>query len=142
MEALFMDNEILELEITPNRPDCLSIMGMAVETAASFDLKARHKEIKIENQVDDFSDYFDDIEIDTENCTRYYSKILKNIKIGPSPLWLQAYLMQAGVRPISNIVDLTNFVMLEYGQPLHAFDLDSLHSKKLWLGWQKMEKKL
>lgn len=131
MEALFMDNEILELEITPNRPDCLSIMGMAVETAASFDLKARHKEIKIENQVDDFSDYFDDIEIDTENCTRYYSKILKNIKIGPSPLWLQAYLMQAGVRPISNIVDLTNFVMLEYGQPLHAFDLDSLHSKKI-----------
>ena len=131
MEALFMDNEILELEITPNRPDCLSMMGMAVETAASFDLNAKHNEIKIENQVDDFSDYFDDIEIETENCTRYYSKILKNIKIGPSPLWLQAYLMQAGVRPISNIVDLTNFVMLEYGQPLHAFDLDSLHSKKI-----------
>ena len=131
LETLFMDSDILELEITPNRPDCLSIMGMAVETAASFDLKTKHNEIKIENEVDDFSDYFDDIVIETENCNRYYSKILKNIKIGPSPLWLQAYLMQAGVRPISNIVDLTNFVMLEYGQPLHAFDLDSLKNKKI-----------
>lgn len=131
LETLFMDSDILELEITPNRPDCLSIMGMAVETAASFDLKTKHKDIKIENEVDDFSDYFDDIVIETENCNRYYSKILKNIKIGPSPLWLQAYLMQAGVRPISNIVDLTNFVMLEYGQPLHAFDLDSLKNKKI-----------
>ena len=131
LETLFMDSDILELEITPNRPDCLSIMGMAVETAASFDLKTKHKDIKIENEVDDFADYFDDIVIETENCNRYYSKILKNIKIGPSPLWLQAYLMQAGVRPISNIVDLTNFVMLEYGQPLHAFDLDSLTNKKI-----------
>ena len=131
LETLFMDSDILELEITPNRPDCLSIMGMAVETAASFDLKTKHNEIKIENEVDDFSDYFDDIVIETENCNRYYSKILKNIKIGPSPLWLQTYLMQAGVRPISNIVDLTNFVMLEYGQPLHAFDLDSLTNKKI-----------
>ncbi|WP_019125807.1 phenylalanine--tRNA ligase subunit beta [Peptoniphilus grossensis] len=131
LETLFMDSDILELEITPNRPDCLSIMGMAVETAASFDLKTKHKDIKIENEVDDFSDHFDDIVIETENCNRYYSKILKNIKIGPSPLWLQAYLMQAGVRPISNIVDLTNFVMLEYGQPLHAFDLDSLTNKKI-----------
>lgn len=131
LETLFMDSDILELEITPNRPDCLSIMGMAVETAASFDLKTKHKDIKIENEVDDFSDHFDDIVIETENCNRYYSKILKNIKIGPSPLWLQAYLMQAGVRPISNIVDLTNFVMLEYGQPLHAFDLDSLKNKKI-----------
>lgn len=131
LETLFMDSDILELEITPNRPDCLSIMGMAVETAASFDLRTKHNEIKIENEVDDFADYFDDIVIETENCNRYYSKILKNIKIGPSPLWLQAYLMQAGVRPISNIVDLTNFVMLEYGQPLHAFDLDSLKNKKI-----------
>lgn len=131
LETLFMDNEILELEITPNRPDCLSMMGMAVETAASFDLKTKHNEIKLENEVDDFADYFDDIEIETENCRRYYSKILKNVKIGPSLLWLQAYLMQAGVRPISNIVDLTNFVMLEYGEPLHAFDLDKLDTKKI-----------
>lgn len=131
LETLFMDNEILELEITPNRPDCLSMMGMAVETAASFDLKTKHNEINIQNEVDDFSDYFNDIEIKTDNCRRYYSKILKNIKIGSSPLWLQAYLMQAGVRPISNIVDLTNFVMLEYGEPLHAFDLDTLETKKI-----------
>ena len=126
-----MDNEILELEITPNRPDCLSIMGMAVETSASFDLKTKHNDIKIENEVSNFSEFFDDIIVETENCNRYYSKILKNIKIGPSPLWLQAYLMQAGVRPVSNIVDLTNFVMLEYGEPLHAFDLDTLKNKKI-----------
>ena len=131
IEVLFMDNEILELEITPNRPDCLSIMGMAVETAASFDLKTKHNDIKIENEVSNFSEFFDDIIIETENCNRYYSKILKNIKIGPSPLWLQAYLMQTGVRPVSNIVDLTNFVMLEYGEPLHAFDLDTLKNKKI-----------
>lgn len=131
IEVLFMDNEILELEITPNRPDCLSIMGMAVETAASFDLKTKHNDIKIENEVSNFSEFFDDIIIETENCNRYYSKILKNIKIGLSPLWLQAYLMQAGVRPVSNIVDLTNFVMLEYGEPLHAFDLDTLKNKKI-----------
>lgn len=131
IEVLFMDNEILELEITPNRSDCLSIMGMAVETAASFDLKTKHNDIKIENEVSNFSEFFDDIIIETENCNRYYSKILKNIKIGPSPLWLQAYLMQAGVRPVSNIVDLTNFVMLEYGEPLHAFDLDTLKNKKI-----------
>lgn len=131
LETLFMDSEILELEITPNRPDCLSIMGMAVETAASFDLKTKHNDININEEVSDFSEFFDDIILETENCKRYYSKILRNIKIGPSPLWLQAYLMQAGVRPISNIVDLTNFVMLEYGQPLHAFDLDSLTNKKI-----------
>ncbi len=131
LETLFMDSEILELEITPNRPDCLSIMGMAGETAASFDLKTKHNDIKINEEVSDFSEFFDDIVIETENCKRYYSKILRNIKIGPSPLWLQAYLMQAGVRPISNIVDLTNFVMLEHGQPLHAFDLDSLTNKKI-----------
>lgn len=131
LETLFMDSEILELEITPNRPDCLSIMGMAVETAASFDLKTKHNDIKINEEVSDFSEFFDDIVLETENCKRYYSKILRNMKIGPSPLWLQAYLMQAGVRPISNIVDLTNFVMLEYGQPLHAFDLDSLTNKKI-----------
>lgn len=131
LETLFMDSEILELEITPNRPDCLSIMGMAVETAASFDLKTKHNDIKINEEVSDFSEFFDDIVLETENCKRYYSKILRNIKIGPSPLWLQTYLMQAGVRPISNIVDLTNFVMIEYGQPLHAFDLDSLTNKKI-----------
>lgn len=106
-------------------------MGMAVETAASFDLKTKHNDIKIENEVSNFSEFFDDIIVETENCNRYYSKILKNIKIGPSPLWLQAYLMQAGVRPVSNIVDLTNFVMLEYGEPLHAFDLDTLKNKKI-----------
>jgi len=131
IKALFMDEEILELEITPNRPDCLSIMGMAVETAATFDLKVKHNDVKINNEESDFSEYFDDIVLETENCNRYYSKILRDIKIGPSPLWLQAYLMQAGVRPISSIVDLTNFVMLEYGQPLHAFDLDTLKNRKI-----------
>lgn len=131
VKLLNMNSEVLELEITPNRPDCLSIVGMAVETAATFDLKRKEHEIKIKNEVDDIKNYLEGIDIETENCKRYYGRVLKNLEIKPSPLWLQTYLMQSGIRPISNIVDLTNFVMLELGQPLHAFDLDELNNKKI-----------
>ncbi|SHH44495.1 phenylalanyl-tRNA synthetase beta subunit [Anaerosphaera aminiphila DSM 21120] len=131
IEALDLDKEIIELEITPNRSDCLSIIGMARETAATFDKKLIEPEIKIKNEVDDIFNYFDKVEIDTKNCNRFYARVLKDVKIESSPLWLQNYLVSAGVRPINNIVDLTNFVMLEYGQPLHAYDLDDLKSKKI-----------
>lgn len=130
-KLLNMDSDVFELEITPNRPDCLSIIGMAIETAATFDLKRKDFNIEIKNEVDDIKDYLEGIEIDTENCNRYYGRVLKNLEIKPSPLWLQSYLMQAGIRPISNIVDITNFVMLELGQPLHAFDLEKLNNKKI-----------
>lgn len=128
---LNFDDEVIELEITPNRPDCLSIIGMARETAATFGLELNEPKIEILNETEDINDYVEGIQIDTDKCNRYYSKVLKNVKIGPSPLWLQNYLMAAGVRPISNIVDLTNFAMLEYGQPLHAFDLTDLSGRKI-----------
>lgn len=122
---------VIEFEITPNRPDCLSIIGMARETAATFDYKLQEPEIKIVNQVDDIYDYTNGIEVETINCLRYYSRVIKDVDIKPSPLWLQNRLMEAGVRPISNIVDITNYVMLEYGEPLHAFDLENLNGKKI-----------
>ncbi len=130
-EVLGLNDQVIEFEITPNRPDCLSIIGMARETAATFDYKLEEPNIKIENEVDDIYDYANGIEIQTDNCIRYYSRVIKDVKIGKSPLWMQQRLMEAGVRPISNIVDVTNFVMLEYGEPLHAFDLDNLQGRKI-----------
>lgn len=130
-DVLGLNDQVIEFEITPNRPDCLSIIGMARETAATFDYQLQEPVIKIENEVDDIYDYSNGIEVETENCLRYYSRVIKDVKIGKSPLWMQQRLMEAGVRPISNIVDVTNFVMLEYGEPLHAFDLDQLNGKKI-----------
>lgn len=131
IELLDLTDEVIEFEITPNRPDCLSIIGMALETAATFDDKLNRPEIKINNEVEDIKDYFDSVEIETEDCSRFFVKVLKDVRIEESPLWLQNRLTAAGVRPINNIVDLTNFVMLEYGQPLHAYDLDDLKSRKI-----------
>ncbi|NLY19667.1 MAG: phenylalanine--tRNA ligase subunit beta, partial [Tissierellia bacterium] len=131
LEILDLYDEVIEFEITPNRPDCLSIIGMARETAASFDLELKQPSIVIENEVEDINDYVNGIEIQTENCHRYYSRVLKNVEIKPSPMWLQNALMAAGIRPVSNIVDLTNYVMLEYGQPLHAFDLSDLAGERI-----------
>lgn len=130
-ELLDLNEEIIEFEITPNRPDCLSIIGMAIETAASFGKKITRPDTTIKNQVGDINDYLEEIKIESPNCNRYFSRVIRNIEIKESPLWMQNYLMAAGVRPISNIVDLTNFVMLEYGIPMHAFDLDSLKNKKI-----------
>lgn len=121
-KALGLDGTIFEFEITPNRPDCLSIIGLAREAAASFELplnlpnptpRAASGEIESLLHVD--------IE-DSNLCTRYCAAMAKNIKIAPSPKWMRDRLREAGVRPINNIVDITNFVMLEYGQPMHAFD--------------------
>ncbi len=130
-EVLDLNEPVIEFEITPNRPDCLSIIGMALETAATFDTKIKRPSTEVKNPMVDIDKYLEGIEIKTPNCYRYYSRVLTDIKIGPSPLWMQNYLMAAGVRPISNIVDLTNFIMLEYGIPMHAFDLDSLQNKKI-----------
>lgn len=130
-EILGLYGEIIEFEITPNRPDCLSIVGMARETAATFNKKLRFPKIEIENEVDDIHDYVESIEVDEDLCNRYYTRVLKDVEIKESPLWLQTRLMEAGVRPINNIVDITNFVMLELGQPLHAFDLKKMKHNKI-----------
>lgn len=128
---LQLDEDVIEFEITPNRPDCLSILGMARETSATFGWELKYPNITIEHEVDNINDYTQGIFVETPNCKRYYSRVIKDVKIGPSPLWLQTTLMNAGIRPISNIVDVTNFVMLELGEPLHAFDLDMLQGKKI-----------
>lgn len=131
IEYLQLDEDVIEFEITPNRPDCLSIYGMARETTATFGWELEYPGISIKHEVDDINDYTQGIFVETPNCRRYYSRVVKDVKIGPSPLWLQTTLMNAGVRPISNIVDVTNFVMLELGEPLHAFDLDMLQGRKI-----------
>ncbi|MDO5041543.1 MAG: phenylalanine--tRNA ligase subunit beta [Peptoniphilus sp.] len=131
ISALDLDKEIIELEITPNRPDCLSIIGMAREAAATFDTVLLEPEIDIKHEEDNIADYFHGIEIETENCSRFYARGIKDVEIKTSPLWMQNYLMSAGVRPVNNIVDITNFVMLEYGQPLHAYDMDMIETKKI-----------
>lgn len=131
VEVLGLNNDILELEITPNRPDCLSMIGMARETSATFNIDLKEPEIKIEEEVEDISDYLDRIEILSDKCSRYYSKVVKDVEIKESPLWLQLKLIEAGMRPTNNIVDVTNYVMLEYGEPLHAFDLDKLEGDKI-----------
>ncbi|NLJ97898.1 MAG: phenylalanine--tRNA ligase subunit beta [Tissierellia bacterium] len=130
-EILGLHGEVIELEITPNRPDCLSIVGMARETAATLNRKLKLPEIKVNDEVDDIKDFVESIEIDNQLCNRYYAKVIKDVVIKESPLWLQTKLMEAGVRPINNIVDITNYVMLEFGQPLHAFDLEKLKNKKI-----------
>lgn len=141
-EILGLYSEIIELEITPNRPDCLSIIGMARETAATFNKELKLPEINVKDEVENIEDYVDSIKVDEGLCNRYYARVIKDIEIKESPLWLQIYLMEAGIRPINNIVDITNFVMLEFGQPLHAFDLDKLDNKKILVRRAKEKEKI
>ncbi|MEL7647799.1 MAG: phenylalanine--tRNA ligase subunit beta [Sedimentibacter sp.] len=131
-EVLELNGSALEVEVTFNRPDCLNIVGMARETAATLGTKFKFPEIDIKNEEGDIKDYLNAVEIEDEDlCSRFYAKVIKDLKIGPSPLWMQRTLMDAGMRPISNIVDVTNYVMLELGQPLHAYNLESLEGRKL-----------
>lgn len=131
VDIMGLDDSVIELEITPNRPDCLSIIGMAREAAATFNKDLKEPKITIKNEVDKIEDYINSIEVESDNCNRYYARVIKDVKIGKSPMWIQVRLMEAGIRPINNIVDITNFVMIEYGQPLHAFDLEKLNDKKV-----------
>jgi len=119
-EVLGLNGGVLDLEITSNRPDCLSIIGMARETAATLGLSYRQPNYEYVPAVS--ADASVSVSIDTDKCRRYMAKEIVNVKIEESPEWIQSRLLEAGVRPINNIVDLTNFVMLEIGQPLHAFD--------------------
>lgn len=131
-DVLELDGSALEVEITFNRPDCLNIVGMAREAAATLGTKFRFPEIEIKNEEGSITDYLNAVEIKDENlCSRFYAKVIKDLKIGPSPLWMQRTLMDAGMRPINNIVDVTNYVMLELGQPLHAYNLEALEGRKL-----------
>lgn len=129
--SLDIDECVMDFEITPNRPDCLSIIGMARETAATYGNAISLVEIPEEGIETPISEYFNVIQIQTPGCYRYIGSVIKDVEIKPSPQKIQNYLMNAGMRPINNIVDVTNFVMLEYGQPLHAFDLDKISDKTI-----------
>ncbi|MBR5278399.1 MAG: phenylalanine--tRNA ligase subunit beta [Clostridia bacterium] len=128
-----LNDTIVEFELTFNRPDCLSYLGIVREVAATFGEKANIK-TPVVNEVKDgkkASDYISVNVSNTELCPRYTARVVKNVKIGPSPLWLRAKLRAAGVRPINNIVDITNYVMIEYGQPMHAFDYEYIKSNQI-----------
>ena len=127
-EALMLSDSVVEFEITSNRPDCLSVIGLARETAVSFEreLKLHTPTVKGCDSTDTVNDYVS-VDISAPDlCQRYCARVVKNVKIQPSPLWLRMRLRASGVRPINNIVDITNYVMLEYGQPMHAFDYSCL----------------
>ncbi len=122
-DAIGLNDTSVEFEITSNRPDCLSVTGLARETAATFDLPLNIPEPSFKGVDGDINSMLKVDIIDTEHCPRYCAGIVKNVKIGPSPRWMRERLRASGVRPINNFVDITNYVMLEYGQPMHAFDL-------------------
>ena len=118
-----LDDHVVEFEITPNRPDCLSVIGLAREAAATFDKPARWHTPEVKGGADGILPELLDVETpDPELCPRYTARMVRNVKIAPSPKWMRERLRAMGVRPINNIVDITNYVMLEYGQPMHAFD--------------------
>ena len=132
-DVLMLRDDVVEFEITSNRPDCLSVIGLARETAVSFDrpLRVPTPKVKGSGKGDNISNYLT-VRIDAPDlCSRYSARVVKNVRIAPSPLWLRMRLHAAGVRPINNIVDITNYVMLEYGQPMHAFDYKSLDSAEI-----------
>ena len=129
--ALGINDVCVEFEITSNRPDCLSVLGLAREAAATFGKELHMPEVKIENETGEINEL---LSVEVKNptlCRRYVARMIKNIKVGPSPRWMRERLRASGVRPINNLVDITNFVMLEYGQPMHAFDYKYLAGNKI-----------
>ena len=125
IEEMHLNDEVMELDLTPNRADLLSMIGLAYDVSAILNTKIHLntpnvEEIEEENKVK--------INIETENCSSYYARVIKDIEIKPSPLYIRSRLIAAGIRPINNVVDITNYVMLETGQPLHAFDYDLFNS--------------
>jgi phenylalanyl-tRNA synthetase beta chain len=131
MAALNRDDQVLELSLTPNRADALSMLGVAFEVAAILGREVKHPETTVATSQEKASDYIT-ISVDAkEENPLYVGKVIKNVKIGPAPLWMQTRLMAAGIRPHNNVVDITNYILLEYGQPLHAFDYDRLGTKEI-----------
>lgn len=131
VKALDFDDYVLDLELTPDRADSMSAVGVARDLAALAGGKLRKPEYSIRNSGEKAADYVSVRIDDPEGCPRYAARIIRNLKIGPSPWWLQRRLLAAGMRPISNIVDVTNYVMLETGNPLHAFDYELFGSKEV-----------
>jgi len=130
-EALGLTDTVLELSITPNRPDCLSIIGIAREVAALTNQKVRYPFIPDYPKEGEIHKKTSVTIIDPDLCPRYVAKMIEGIKVGPSPYWMKSRLEKVGIRSINNVVDVTNYVMMEYGQPLHAFDFDLLEEGRI-----------
>ncbi|MFJ7637495.1 MAG: phenylalanine--tRNA ligase subunit beta [Peribacillus sp.] len=131
LEELGLSDEVLELGLTPNRSDALSMLGVAYEVGAILGRDVKWPVIEKEEATEKATDYIN-IKVEAkEDNPLYIAKIIKDVKVGPSPLWMQTRLMSAGIRPHNNVVDITNYILLEYGQPLHAFDYDRLGSKEI-----------
>ncbi len=128
---LGLDDAVVEYEITSNRVDCFSILGIAREAAATFRKEFVPPVVTATGNNEDVNDYVKVTVKDTDLCSRYVARVVKNIKIAPSPEWMQRRLRSQGIRPINNIVDITNYVMEEYGQPMHAYDLDTIEGKEI-----------
>ena len=130
--AAGLDDHVVEFEITPNRPDCLSVIGLAREAAATFDRELRLHVPEVKGGAQGVLTELLDVETpDADLVPRYTARMVRNVKIAPSPKWMRERLRAMGVRPINNIVDITNYVMLEYGQPMHAFDYRYVHGGKI-----------
>ena len=133
IDVLGLRDVIVEFELTFNRPDCLAYLGIAKEAAATFHrpLLAKAPSVKGTDDGDDISKHISVEVKNAELCPRYTARVVKNVKIGPSPLWMRIRLRNAGIRPINNIVDITNYVLVEYGQPMHAFDARYIQSRRI-----------
>ncbi|MDE6601776.1 MAG: phenylalanine--tRNA ligase subunit beta [Lachnospiraceae bacterium] len=131
VEALGLRDTVFEYEVTSNRVDCYSVIGIAREAAATFRKPFVLPEVTAKGNDENVEDYISVEVQDQELCPRYCARVCKNIKIGPSPKWMQRRLAASGIRPINNLVDITNYVMEEYGQPMHAFDLDTIAGHKI-----------
>ena len=131
-EAVGLDDHVVEFEITPNRPDCLSVIGLAREVSATFDAPMTLHQPEVKGGADGVLPELLDVETPaTDLVPRYTARMVRNVKIAPSPKWMRERLRAMGVRPINNIVDITNYVMLEYGQPMHAFDYRYVNGGKI-----------
>ena len=131
IELLGLHDVVFEYEITSNRVDCYSVVGIAREAAATFNKEFKPPVVTETGNDEDVNDYVKVSVENTDLCSRYCARVVKNIKIGPSPKWLQRRLSSVGIRPINNLVDITNYVMEEYGQPMHAYDLDTIEGKEI-----------
>ena len=131
VKLLGLDDVVFEYEITSNRVDCYSVVGIAREAAATFRKTFCPPQVTPTGNDEDVNDYIKVTVKDTDLCPRYCARVVKNIKIGPSPKWMQRRLASVGIRPINNLVDITNYVMEEYGQPMHAYDLDTIAGREI-----------
>ena len=131
IEILGLHDTVFEYEITSNRVDCYSVIGIAREAAATFKMPFVPPVVEVKGNGENVNDYISIEVVDKDLCPRYCGRVVKNIKFGPSPEWMQRRLAKSGIRPINNLVDITNYVMEEYGQPMHAFDLSTIHGNKI-----------